>query len=272
MPSHDPMNNPFDLRLVELDIDGAAEPELALAAEPDVSPRVLTRTITAPSGWPWEQVRGATLEARHGAPLPIAQVYLQIRRLTPWRANQPATFAAFYVRAAEITARLKTVIEVEGRSVKVMFEPPEAVARRARRSLITGLATAGVVALLVVAAAGALLARAEGEQQLSAMERDAAVKLRRAETVQAARRESAALTLVQPGDRPAAPITDLAWAMAAQAPNARIEAWHWGHGVVEVEARGEAAPFVDPRRVMSRTGPVRPGVWRWRIEPDGARS
>ena len=153
----------------------------------------------------------------------------------------------------------------------VMFEPPEAAAARARRALAVGLATAGVAALLAISVAGALLARTQGEQQLSAMERDAAVKLRRAEAIQTARRDSATLTLAQPGDRPAAPITDLAWAMAARAPDARIEAWRWDHGVVEVEARGEAPPFVDPRRVMSRAGSVRPGVWRWRIEPDGGR-
>ena len=267
------MRNPFDLRLVDLDIniDSPAEPDLALTSPPPAQPKVLTRTIQAPAGWPWEQARSAALEARHGAPLPIDQVYLQIRRLTPWRANHPASFAAFYVRAAEVTTRLETVVDVEGRSVTVLFEPPEAAAARARRSLAAGIAAAGVMALLSFSGAGALLARAEGEEQLASMERDAAIKLRRAETLQAARRDSATLTLVQPGDRPAAPITDLAWAMAARAPDARIEAWRWDHGAVEVEARGDAPPFVDPRRVISRTGPVRPSVWRWRVEPESGR-
>ncbi len=265
------MRNPFDLRLVEFDLDSPAEPELAFATEPPAPPPVLTRTISAPPGWPWEQTRGAALEARHGAPLPINQMHLRLKRLTRWRAKQPASFAAFYVRAAEITARFETVVEVEGRAMTVMFEPPRAAADRARRSLVAGFAAAGVVALLTIATTGALLARAEGETQLSTMERDVAVKLRRAETLQAARRDSATLTLVQPGDRLVAPVTDLAWAMAARAPDARIEAWRWDHGVVLVEARGEAPPLIDPRRVMSRVAPVRSGVWRWRIEPEGAR-
>jgi hypothetical protein len=264
------MRNPFDLRLVEFDLDSPSEPELALATEPPAPPPVLTRTISAPPGWPWEQSRGAALEARHGAPLPIAQMYLQLKRLTPWRAKQSASFAAFYVRAAEITARFETVVEVEGRAMTVMFEPPEAASDRARRSLVAGLAAAGVAALLTISSTGALLARAEGEQRLSAMERDVAVRLRRAEALQAARRDSATLTLIQPGDRLVAPVTDLAWAMAARAPDARIEAWRWDHGAVEVEARGDAPPLIDTRRVMSRDGSARPGVWRWRIEPEGA--
>lgn len=264
------MRNPFDLRLVELDVDNPAEPQIALAAQPPTPPPVLARTISAPAGWPWEQTRGAALEARHGAPLPIDQMHVRLRRLTPWRANQPASFAAFYVRAAEITARFETVVEVEGQALTVMFEPPEAAADRARRALVAGLAVAGVVALLTISTAGALLARAHAEQQLSAMERDAAVRLRRAEALQAARRDSASLTLVQPGDRLATPITDLAWAMAARAPDARIEAWRWDHGTVAIEARGDAPPFVDARRIISRGGPVRSGVWQWRIEPEGA--
>lgn len=265
------MRHPFDLRLVVPEIDLSVEPEIALIAEPAAPPKIFARVTNAPPGWPWEQTRGAMLEARHGAPLPIEQMQVRLRRLTPWRPNQPARFAAFYVRAAEVTPRLDAVVDVEGQPTPVTFEPPEALARRARLSLLAGVAAAGVAALLFVSITGALLARAEGEQQLAAMERDAAAKLRRAETLQAARRDSASLTLIQPGDRVAAPLSDLAWAMAMRAPDARIEAWHWDHGVVEVEARGEAPPFVDARRAMSGSGPVHRGVWRWRIEPGEAR-
>lgn len=264
------MSNLFDLRRVEFEVDDPAEPQIALAAEP-LTPPVLARTISTPAGWPWEQARVAALEARYSAPLPIAQMYLCLKRLTPWAARQPASFAAFYVRAAEVTTSFETVVEVEGRPMTVMFEPPAVAAERARRAFVAGLAAAGVVALLVVAVAGALLARSEGETQLAVMERDAAAKFRRAETLQAARRDSATLTLVQPGDRPAAAVTQLAWAMAARAPDARIEAWRWDHGAVEIEARGDAPPLLDPRRVMIRGGPPRPGVWRWRIATEDAR-
>ena len=262
------MRHPFDLRLVDLEVDVSVEPEIALTAELPAPPKIFARVTGAPPGWPWEQTRGAMLEARHGAPLPIEQMQLRLKRLTPWRPNQPARFAAFYVRAAEVTTRLDAVVDVEGQPTPVTFEPPEALARRARLSLLAGMTAAGVAALLFVSITAALLARAEGEQQLAAMERDAAAKLRRAEALQAARRDSATLTLVEPGDRIAAPLSDLAWAMTARTPDARVEVWRWDHGVVEIEARGEAPPFVDARRAMSRSGPIRQGVWRWRIEPE----
>jgi hypothetical protein len=255
------MRNPLDFRLVDI------EPALDVAPEP----RVFARAVQAPPGWPWEQIRGALLEARHGAPLPIDQMQLRLRRLTPWRPAQGATFAACYIRAAELTARFETVVDVEGQPVPVIFEPPEDLARRARRSLFVGLAAAALTALLFVAITGALLARADGETQLVALERDTAVRLQRAEAAQTIRRQSVALVAAQPGDRIAAPLADLAWAMAARGPDARIQTWQWERGVSRVEARGDASPFTDPRRVVSREGSAGRDAWRWRIEPEEGR-
>lgn len=256
------MSMPLDLRLVDLDdqVVGEIDPEKLAGA---ATPPVFARVVLAPPGWPWEQVRGAQLAARHEAPLPMDQVHLRLRRLTAWRPTQPARFAACYVRASELRERFETQVEVEGQPVEVVFEPPEALARRARRSLLVGSAAAGVAALLFVSIAGALLARAQGEEQLAAMEHDAAVKLQRAEAAQLIRRQSAALAAASPGDRVVAPLTDLAWTMAARAPDARIEAWRWDHGVSRVQARGEASPFADPHRAVTREG-----AGLWRIEPE----
>jgi hypothetical protein len=259
------MRSPLDLRLVDADVEPHGEPPAAAAR-----PSVFARAVSTPPGWPWEQARGALLEARHGAPLPIDQMLVRLKRLTPWRPGHGARFAACYVRATEVETRFEARVDVEGQTVSVAFEPPEALARRARRSLIAGVVAAGIAALLFVSIAGALLARSEGETQLAAMERDAAAKLRRAEAAQRVRRESAALATAQPGDRVAAPLADLAWAMAARTPDARIESWSWEHGASRVEARGETSPFADPQRGVSREAPVRRGVWSWRIEPEGA--
>lgn len=259
------MRGPLDLRLIEVDDETVGDFLFDEAAAPP-PPRVFARAVQAPAGWPWEQVRVAQLAARHEAPLPMDQVRLRLRRLTSWRPTQAATFAACYVRASEIRERFEAEVEVEGRKVQVAFEPPEALARRARRSLLVGLAAAAVAALLFVSIAGALLARAQGEEQLAAMEHDAAVKLQRAEAAQRIRRQSAALAAASPGDRMAAPLTDLAWAMAARGPDARIQAWRWDHGVSRVEARGEASPFTDPHRAVTREGP---GVWRIAPEEGG---
>jgi hypothetical protein len=179
--------------------------------------------------------------------------------------NQGALFAACYVRLSEIQERFEADVEIEGQRVQVVFEPPEALARRARRALLTGVAAAGVAALLVVSIAGALLARAQSEEQLATMEHDAAVKLQRAEASQLVRRQSAALAAASPGDRVASPLADLAWAMASRGPDARIEAWRWDHGVSRVEARGATSPFTDPRRTVTRVGAT-----TWRVEPEEA--
>lgn len=260
------MSMPLDLRLVDLDdqVVGEVDAEELAGA---VTPPVFARVVLAPPGWPWEQVRGAQLAARHEAPLPMDQVHLRLRRLRPWRPGQPARFAACYVRASEIRERFEAKVEVEGQQVEVVFEPPEALARRARRSLLVGSAAAGVAALLFVSVAAALLARSQGEKQLATLEHDVAVKLQRAEAAQSLRRQSAALAAASPGDRTSVPMADLAWAMAARAPDARIEAWRWDHGASRVQARGEASPFADPHRAVTREG-----AGLWRIEPqDGGR-
>lgn len=261
------MRAPLDLRLVEPDDlavgegdrDDVARGEAAGVAQP----RVFARAVHAPAGWPWEQVRAAQLAARHEAPLPMDQVHLRLKRLTPWRPAEAARFAACYVRISEIAERFETQVEVEGRSVPVAFEPPEALARRARRSMLVGAGAAAVAALMFVSIAGALLARTQGEEQLAALEHDAATKLQRAEAAQSIRRQSAALVAASPGEPVAAPLADLAWAMAARSPDARIQAWRWDRGVSRVEARGEVSPFADSHRVVTREGA---GVWR--IEPE----
>lgn len=261
------MRAPLDLRLVEPDdlsvVEGARDDIARGEAAAVAQPRVFARAVHAPAGWPWEQVRAAQLAARHEAPLPIDQVHLRLKRLAPWRPSQAARFAACYVRISEVAERFEAQVEVEGRPVQVAFEPPEALARRARRSLLVGVGAAIAAALLFVSIAGALLARTQGEEQLASLEHDAAVKLQRAEAAQSVRRQSAALVAASPGEPIAAPLADLAWAMAARAPDARIQAWRWDHGVSRVEARGEASPFADPHRAVTREGG---GVWR--IEPE----
>lgn len=255
----------FDLRLVDED-DGLGSALSSAAAEPRVradgqgEPQIFVRAVATPAGWPWDQTRGAELAARHEAPLPIALVHLRLKRLTPWRPNQSATFAACYIRAAEVRERMEAEVEVEGRRFPVMFEAPEVRARRARWSLAMGGGVAAAVALLIVSVAGALVARGQAEDQLAAMERDVAVKLRWAEAAERTRRESAALAAVAPGERTGAALTDLAWAAAARDPDARIEAWRWDHGAASVRARGEVSPFIDPSRPA-----IREGANLWRI-------
>ena len=56
-------------------------------------PQVFVRVFQAPAGMPWEQGRAARLEARHGSPLPIADVMHQVKRLGAWSLGQPGRYA-----------------------------------------------------------------------------------------------------------------------------------------------------------------------------------
>lgn len=253
-----------DLRLV---LDDPGEIDDTQASSVQV-PSVFARAVQAPAGWPWEQTRAAMLEARHAAPLPIDEMQLRLVRLTPWRPNEPARFAACYVRASEVTERFEAQVDIEGRIVDVVFEPPEALAARARQSLAIAVASATVVAIVFVAITGALLARSQAEEQLSALERQADSKLRRAQNAQLAWRESAALAAAQPGARVDLAIQDLSWSMSTRDPEARLEAWRWEDGVISVQSRSPTPPFLDESRQQSRSvRPVRRFVWLWTVAP-----
>jgi len=256
----------IDLRLIDEAIEAAAAPQ----TPPPARPSVFSRLVVVPAGWPWDQTRAARLEASHGAPVPIVQLQLQLRRLAPWRSNEPARFAACYVRTEELTERLVETVEIEGRRVEVTFDPPEAAARRARLMLGVGLASALAAALLAMAVGGALSARFEAEERLSAMETELAAKMRRLQALQAAERESRLLASAQPGDDVGAALRALAWAGSARAPDARIEAWRWDHGAAAVEARGEDPPFMETGAARRDERPLRRGVYLWVIEPDAA--
>jgi len=266
-----------DLRLVDEDDDldlrlpfvsGVEDDD----REPARQPPVFARLVQAPPGLPWEQSKAALLEARHSAPLPIAEMLVRLKRLTPWRSGEPGKFAAGYVRAAEVSDRITCAVDVDGQTLQLTFEPADALARRARRSLFVAAASAGVVTTLFVAVTAALLARSQAEDRLAFLENQATSKLRRAEAAQAAWRQSSALLAARPGYRVETVTADLAWAMSARDPDARIEAWRWDRGLSAVEARTDTSPFKSTDRSVRRVDrPLRRGVWLWGVEPPPGR-
>jgi hypothetical protein len=234
------------------------------------TPQVFTRAFTVPSGWPWEQARAAQLEARHGAPLPIADLMHQVKRLGAWAPGQSAKYAAFYVRAREFEDAFETSVEVDGQALRVAFGTPAAAVERVKQlSLIGGVA--GLTAFIaVVAIASALQAKAGAEQQLSAAEQAATSKLRLVQIQQRRANQGRARLRLANGARPIEDVlTDLAWATAAKTPDAKISALHWDHGLLAVEVRGEQAPFMAGGRRLERAPkPIRPGVWLWGVHAD----
>ncbi|MDR3511015.1 MAG: hypothetical protein P4L73_05235 [Caulobacteraceae bacterium] len=239
------------------------------AAPPQAEPKVFSKTISTPPGAPWDQARAAGLEARVAAPLPLGEVVYRLRRLEAWTPGRPARHAAFYVRARDVGEGFETTVQVDGRHIKVSFLSPAEQARRARRSLMLFSVAAAAGLLLFVAVAAAIAGRVSTEARLSALEQTAAARVRAAKAYERLKVQTRLLNAAGArGSSLADYLADLAWATAAKAPAAHIDALHWQHGYMGVEVRGDAAPFAAPdRTVIKADRPIRPGLWLYGVAP-----
>jgi len=254
-----------NLRIVAQESPGHAPPH---PEQPVAEPKIFVRTISAPPGWPWEQQRAAGLDARHGAPLPLGEVAMQLRRLEVWRPGQAARYAAFYVRRGEVRGRLDAEVHVAGQPQHVTFLAPGQQQRLARRLAFTTLGAFVIVAVIALSLVNAVLSRERAETQLQTIEAAAIVKLRQARVIRTLRAQSEALDAADRGERLDKVLADLAWASAARAPGARIEAWRWRDGLMAVEVRGDAAPFTATDRLIQKApAPLRKRVWLWGVGP-----
>ena len=239
---------------------------------PPREPQVFVRTLSAPPGAPWDQARVVALEARVGAPLPLGEVIYRVQRLDPWGFGRPARFAAAYVRAQEVGDDFETTIDAGGRSVRVRFLSLEVRARQARTVALVAAVCAVTALLTLTAVTAALGVRGETAFRLAETETRAAARLRGAQRLAADRAEARLLDAA--GVRHLGVtdlLADLAWAGAAKAPSAHIDALHWERGYMAVEVRGDTPPFANPNRgVLKADKPSRPGVWLWGIEPASA--
>jgi len=257
------MIQPANLRLIEQELAATSAP----AAAPE-EPKVFSRSIQTPAGWPWEQQRAAELDARHGAPMGGAEVAIQLRRLEGWAPGRAARFAAFYVRRSEIGPRLEANVEIAGQVVRVVFMGVGEQKRRARRLGVAVLVAFVVTAALALSAAKAVMSRQAAEQQLQDLEVVGQAKLRQAQRVGARRAQAEALDAADRGASLDEALGDLVWASTAKAPDARIEAWRWRDGLMALEVRGDAPPFSANDRLIQRSAkPVRKRVWLWGVGP-----
>jgi hypothetical protein len=240
----------------------------AEAAEAD-APKVFSRVFAVPPGAPWEQSKAAQLEARHGSPLPISDLTWRLRRLGGWGPGAVGRFVVFYVRSRELVGAFETTVEVEGRPLHVAFGSTGAQLRQAQRLGVLGLLTALLFAAVIGSLVIGLGTRTRAEEQLTELERTAEVKYRQAMKLQQRLAQERELrSAVVHSGRLEDVIADLAWASAAKAPEARIAAFHWDHGFMAVEARGESPPLIAADRQIERAArPLRPGVWLWGVKP-----
>jgi len=240
--------------------------------EPPRPPQVFVRAFTVPSGLPWEQMRAAQLEARHGSPLPIGEVMHRVRRVGPWSLGRAGRFAAFYIRARDYEGPFETIVDVNGALTPIAFGAPVRKLRQAGDLLGAAGVSMAVAGLVVVAVSVGLKSRSAAEDHLTHAERLAARQSHAADRLQHQRDLTMALTVAPGASHPlSAALSDLAWASAAKAPDSRIFAIHWDRGLLAVETRGEGAPFVASDRLVQRSArPLRPGVWLWGVTPAGA--
>jgi len=235
----------------------------------DDHPKVFVRAIVMPPATPWEQVRAANMEARHGAPVPISELLHRVKRLAPWAPGRPGRFGVFYVRAKEYRAPFEAEVDVDGQRVKVAFGRGGRQVRLLRGwalVLLLLVAVGAVIGTGVTLAAGA---RSQAEARLAAAEQLGA---RSFASAQAYRRQIARThelrNALGRGRSIGDLMGDLTWVATSKTPDARIAAVHWQGGVMAVEVRGEAPPFATPDRRLERAAkPLRAGVWLWGVGP-----
>lgn len=244
------------------------QPDRADAAASAI-PTILTRTIAAPPGAPWDQARAADLEARLGAPLPIAELKYRLRRLDAWAPGRPGKFAAFYLKAVDYRAPFETVLQVEGAAVTVAFGANTRRLTQARTGLIAVGAGAAAVLLIIAGVGSAFSARSDARALADRAER---LTVARTRTLDAFRHRQASLSaahaLAKGRTTVSELVTDLDWAGAGREADARILAAHMYQGLFAVEARGPRSPFTSTDRAVTRSGrPVHDDVWLWAVGP-----
>lgn len=238
-----------------------------------VQPQVFVRAFSVPAGLPWEQSRAAQLDARHGSPLPIDELLVQLRHLDRWSPGKPARYAAFYVRVQDYSTPFETTLQVDGQSVAVAFGARKQDLDRVKVVAVVGLIIALCGAVLGGSLMMALGARSQAQAALDTTEHLALTKRRAGLAYQVQIDQARGLRREIGRARPLEEaLADLDWAAASKAPDARISALHWDHGLLGVEARGPAPPLISGERPLQRaTAPLRPGVWLWGVEPRASR-
>lgn len=232
-------------------------------------PQVFVRTFQTPAAMPWDQARAANLDARHGAPLPLPDLMHRLRRLEPWAPGRAGRYAVFYIRRRDYTGPFETLVDVDGQALRVAFGKT-ARAPAQQGPSVSFVATLGAIAAIALAAGGgwmAFQARSENEAELARLEQQAAAKLRLARKAQQQRDLVRDLALVRnDAARPEDVLAEIAWINRARSPEARLVGFHWDHGLIALESRGEAAPVtVTGGRLERSPKPLRPGVWLWGV-------
>jgi hypothetical protein len=247
-------------------------------AIPDLSDRrgakPFTRVLSTPPGWPWDQARIATLEARYTSPVSNANIAIIMRRLQPWGFGESGRFLAVYVRDSEVQQGLKLELDVSGKKIVIDMPSPHTRAEQSRDRL-WNLGLIGLMACCVIGFGMVTLQRRTAEaERLTDLEMQMTRKVRDAEGVARAKADAEALSDLNLDNRTLDnALQDLKTISLQRDPAARLDAFYWNKGYWAVEVHGITPPVKDPTVPLQRsTKPVRKGVWLWvSAVEDGAR-
>ena len=180
----------------------------------------------------------------------------------------------FYVRRKDYASPFSTLVDVDGRSIRVAFGTRSSPKPRFAKLGAAAAVSATAAAIAAFGAQAILEARGETTEQLGRLEQRVAAKARLARRLEAEQGQGLALARAQgEAGAPADVIADLAWLTRARLPDARIVTVHWDHRLMAVEARDPTPPVAAAgRRLVRSDRPVRPGVWLWGIDRPAAGS
>lgn len=240
-----------------------------MAEPPSLEPKVFVRALSTPAGLPWDQARAAALEARLGAPLPIGELAYQLRRLDRWSPGAPSRWAAFYIRTEAVGDRFEANPVVDGQPVPVVFTSRAERRRRSRKFLRVATSMGLAIVICLGAGVSALSIRGRAEAELANAEQVATARLTLARRLHRLKAQTRALDGASLRERNlGTALADLAWAAAAKAPDARLLAVHWDHGLMVFEVKGETVPFTSADRAIKKAEKaVAPGVTLWGVGP-----
>jgi len=230
---------------------------------PDQGPeaKVFARGFATPPGAPWDQWSAARLEARHGAPLPVADLHWSLRRLDRWRAGAEGRFAvAYMLRSAVAAPPGPTIVEIEGAPVRFSFGPPLRLPPIQPLPLVV---IVGALALSGFCGWEAWRARVEKEAQLSRLEDVAQRAERLARRQRQAVSDARAVERAGLQGRSFADLTeDLTWLGANREAGSVVQGVVWTPEGLEARLAGDGRPVVHDERAIAAI----PGEQRaWRI-------
>jgi hypothetical protein len=248
-----PEEDEFAIGPLPMDLEDPGDSAGSESAKPQAEPvKFFSLPITTPSGPPWEQSAAAALSARLAAPIDISQLEYRIRRVAPWRLNQPGRFSVVYVRRADVRERVAIRTEQDGHTFEVVFANGASARSDGRSSALTaGLMICAVLTLTVVGWS-ALGRRAKSEESLRSLERQATLVETRTRDYAAAKRQAAELDSLGMRDHSLqSALEDIAWASRARDPKADITELEWTPDHMRVTA-ATPLPFVATDRTVHR--------------------